>query len=159
MKTAVYPGTFDPVTNGHIDVIDRALKMFDKIVVAVTDNPDKRPLFTIEERKEMLREVLKGKKVEIDSFSGLLVNYLREKKVNVTIRGLRAVSDFDSEFQMAVMHRKLYKDVETVYLMTDKEYFYLSSSKAKEVARLGGDLNGLVPKVIEKRLKEKYGQG
>lgn len=158
MRTSVYAGTFDPVTNGHIDIVERALKLFDKVIVAVAENPEKKAFFTVEERKDMLRRCLKGN-VEVDSFNCLLADYLKKKKINITIRGLRAVSDFDFEFQMTVMNRKLNKDIETVFFMTDKEYFFLKSSTVRQVAKLGGSLNGLVPDIVEKKLKEKYGKG
>lgn len=158
MKIAVYAGTFDPVTNGHIDIVERALKLFDKVIVAVAENPEKKAFFTVGERKEMLKKCLKGN-VEIDSFNGLLVDYCKKKKANVIIRGLRAVSDFDFEFQMTIMNRNLNKNIETVFFMTDKEYFFLKSSTVRQVAKLGGNLNGLVPNIVEKKLKEKYGKG
>jgi len=157
MKTAVYPGSFDPVTNGHIDVIERALKIFDKVIVTVGDNPGKKPTFTIEDRIEMLKECTKYlKNIEIDSFSGLLLNFVKSKNSNIIIRGLRAVSDFDFEFQRALMNRVVDNKIETIFIMTKEHYVYLNSSIVKEMAMFGGKLNGLVPEIVEKKLKEKF---
>jgi|TARA_B100001971_G_C18092502_1_gene484271 pantetheine-phosphate adenylyltransferase len=157
MKTAVYPGSFDPVTNGHIDVIKRALKVFDKIIVAVGDNPEKKPTFTTEERIEMLKESTKDlKNLEIDSFSGLLLDYVKNKDSNVIIRGLRAVSDFDFEFQRALMNRVVEKDIETIFIMTKEDFVYLNSSVVKEMAMFEGKVNGLVPEIVEKKLRERF---
>lgn len=154
MKIAVYPGSFDPVTNGHLDVIKRAVFLFDKVWVAVICNPEKKPTFTIEERMQMLKESLAGiKKVAVDCFDGLLVNYIRKKKAKVIIRGLRAVSDFDYEFQMALTNRKMAPEIETVFLMTDYRYSFLSSSFVKQIAFLGGDISEMVPKAILKYLR------
>ena len=157
MKTAVYPGSFDPVTNGHIDVIERALKIFDKVIVTVGDNPEKKSTFTIEERMDMLRESTKDiKNVEIDSFSGLLLDYVKNKNSKIIIRGLRAVSDFEFEFQRALMNRVVDNEIETIFIMTKEHYVYLNSSIVKEMAMFGGKLNGLVPEIVEKKLKEKF---
>jgi len=157
MKTAIYPGSFDPVTNGHIDVIKRALKIFDKIIVAVGDNPGKEPTFTTEERLEMLRESTKDmKNVEIDAFTGLLLDYVKSKDSRIIIRGLRAVSDFDFEFQRALMNRVVDDEIETIFIMTKEHYVYLNSSIVKEMAMFDGKLNGLVPEIVEKKLKEKF---
>jgi len=157
MKTAVYPGSFDPVTNGHIDVIKRALKIFDKIIVVVGDNPGKEPAFTTEERMEMLKESTKDlKNVEVDSFSGLLLDYVKNKGSNIIIRGLRAVSDFDFEFQRALMNRVVDNEIETVFIMTKEHYVYLNSSIIKEITMFGGKVNGLVPKIVEEKLKAKF---
>jgi len=157
MKVAVYPGTFDPITNGHIDVIKRALGVFDKIIIAVAEKSSrKETLFTMDERIAMIKEATKGMKVEVDGFSELLVDYLKDKKIKVVIRGLRAVSDFDREFQMAVANNELYSDMETIFIMTDKKYFYLNSSLVRELARLGGSVKGLVPKKVEIKLKMKF---
>ena len=157
MKTAVYPGSFDPVTNGHIDVIERALKIFDKVIVAVGDNPGKEPTFTIEERIDMLKECTKDiKNVEIDSFSGLLLNYVKSKNSKIIIRGLRAVSDFEFEFQRALMNRVVNDEIETIFIMTKEHYVYLNSSIIKEMTMFGGKVNGLVPEIVEKKLKEKF---
>ena len=155
-KIAVYPGSFDPVTNGHIDLIKRALGIVDELIVAVVKNPEAKPLFNVDERVNMLKEVTKGlKNVRIDSFDELLVNYAKKIGAKVIIRGLRAISDFEYEFQMALMNRKLNKKIETVFMMPSARYSYLSSSMIKEVVSFGGSLCELVPKVVEERLKEK----
>jgi pantetheine-phosphate adenylyltransferase len=157
-KVVIYPGTFDPITNGHLSIIARALKIFDKLVIAILNNPQKIPLFPLKERKVMIREVLKGQtRVEVDSFNGLLVDYVVKKKTNVVIRGLRALSDFEYEFQMALMNRKLNREVQSIFLMTDYKWFYTSSTIIKEAASYGGDVSGLVPAVVCKKLKEKFG--
>jgi pantetheine-phosphate adenylyltransferase len=157
-KVVIYPGTFDPITNGHLSIISRALKVFDKLVIAILNNPQKVPLFSLKERMVMIRDVLKGQtKVEVDSFNGLLVDYVVKKKTNVVIRGLRALSDFEYEFQMALMNRKLNREVQSIFLMTDYKWFYTSSTIIKEAASLGGDVSGLVPAVVCRKLKEKYG--
>ena len=157
MKTAVYPGSFDPVTNGHIDVIERALKIFDKVTVAVGDNPEKKPLFSTKERLEMLKESTKHlKNIEIDSFSGLLLNYVKKKNSKIIIRGLRAVSDFEFEFQRALLNRVADNNIETVFIMTKEHYVFLNSSIVKEMAMFNGMVNGLVPKIVEKKLKDKF---
>ena len=155
-KLAIYPGSFDPVTNGHLDVLKRALKIFDKVIVAVGENPNKKYLFTAEERKDMLRKSTKGLNVEIDHFSGLLMNFAKTKKATAIVRGLRAVSDFDSEFQGALMNRKLNRNIETVFIMTRGMYSYLSASVVKEAASLGASLNGMVPAYVENKLKGKF---
>jgi len=157
MKTVVYPGSFDPVTNGHIDIIERALKIFDKVIVTVGDNPGKKPTFSTKERIDMLKESLKKyKNVEVDSFSGLLLNYIKKRNSKIIIRGLRAVSDFEFEFQRALMNRVLNNDIETVFIMTKGDYVYLNSSIVKEIAMFKGNINGLVPKTVEKKLREKF---
>jgi len=157
-KVVIYPGTFDPITNGHISIISRALKIFDRLVIAILNNPQKLPLFTIEERIQMIREVLKDQRhVEVDSFNGLLVDYVIQKKTNVVIRGLRALSDFEYEFQMALMNRKLNREVQSIFLMTDYKWFYTSSTIIKEAASLGGEVSGLVPPIVCKKLKQKFG--
>ncbi|MEW6666851.1 MAG: pantetheine-phosphate adenylyltransferase [Thermodesulfobacteriota bacterium] len=157
-KVVIYPGTFDPITNGHLSIITRALKIFDRLVVAILNNPNKIPLFTMDERLDMIREVLKGvKNVEVDSFAGLLVDYVVQKQTNVVVRGLRALSDFEYEFQMALMNRKLNREVQSIFLMTDYKWFYTSSTIIKEAASLGGDVSGLVPSLVCAKLKEKYG--
>jgi len=157
-KVVIYPGTFDPITNGHISVISRALKIFDRLVIAILNNPQKLPLFSMEERVQMIREVLKDQPhVEVDSFNGLLVDYVIQKKTNVVIRGLRALSDFEYEFQMALMNRKLNREVQSIFLMTDYKWFYTSSTIIKEAASLGGDVSGLVPPIVCKKLKQKFG--
>jgi pantetheine-phosphate adenylyltransferase len=156
MRIAVYPGKFDPITYGHIDVIKRALKIFDKLTVAVAEFSDKQLLFAKDERVEMIRAATKGLNVEVEGFSSMLVDYLKKKKVNVVVRGLRAVSDFDREFQMAVVNNKLYPDMETIFITTDKKYFYLNSTLIKELAKLGGSLKDFVPKNVEEKLREKF---
>ena len=146
MRVAVYPGSFDPVTNGHLDIIRRASKTFDKVYVAILTNSSKTPMFTLDQRLDWLRRSTEDiDNVEIDSFSGLLVNYMSERQANIIIKGLRAVSDFEYEFQMALMNRKLNPDVETLFMMTSGKYSYLSSSIVKEVARHRASLDGLVP--------------
>ena len=157
MKTAVYPGSFDPVTNGHIDVIERASKIFDNLIITVGDNPGKEPLFSREERVEMIREATKDiKNVIVEAFEGLLLDYLKKKGSKIIIRGLRAVSDFEFEFQRALMNRKVNGDVETIFIMTKEDYVFLNSSIIKEMAMFGGSVKKFVPEVVEKRLKEKY---
>ena len=157
-KIAIYPGTFDPITNGHLSILTRALKIFDKLIIAILNNPQKAPLFSLDERICLIKQVLKDKpNVEIDSFDGLLVDYVVQKGSNVIIRGLRALSDFEYEFQMALMNRKLNRDVQSIFLMTDYKWFYTSSTIIKEAASLGGDIGGLVPPIICDKLKEKFG--
>ena len=150
----MYPGSFDPPTNGHIDITKRACHLFDKVIIAIIDNPAKKSTFTIKERKYMLKKSIEGLSgVEVEHFSGLLVKYLRKKKAKIIIRGLREVSDFEYEFQMALMNRKLDSEIETVFLMPDERWTYLSSSIVKEVAGLGGRIKCLVPPVVEKMLR------
>jgi len=158
MKTAVYPGTFDPVTNGHIDIIERALKLFDKLYVVVADNPQKAPTFTAKERVEMLQGALKqnNDRIEIQYFDGLLLNYVKSKKSNVIVRGLRAISDFEFEFSRALLNRELEKDIDTIFIMTKDDYAFLSSSIIKEIAMFGGSVKGFVPKIVEKKLKKTF---
>jgi pantetheine-phosphate adenylyltransferase len=157
--TVIYPGSFDPLTNGHLSLIHRALRMFDKVIVAVAHNPKKNALFSLEERKSLVREALPDEpRIEVDSFEGLLVHYARERDVMVVLRGLRAVSDFDYEFQMANMNRKLDKELETVFVMTGEDYFYVSSQLVREVASLGGDVSDLVPPNVLAKLKERFGR-
>jgi len=157
-KAAIYPGTFDPITNGHLSIVNRALKIFDKLIIAILNNPQKEPLFTLEERISMIEGIFKGKpNVEVDSFDGLLVDYVVEKKTNVVLRGLRALSDFEYEFQMALMNRKLNREVQSIFLMTDYKWFYTSSTIIKEAASLDGDISGLVPAAVCRKLKEKFG--
>jgi pantetheine-phosphate adenylyltransferase len=152
--TALCPGTFDPVTNGHLDIVRRAAGLFDRVVMAVIENPAKEPLFPATERVEMLREAVADlDNVEVDSFTGLLVDYARSKRAGVIVKGLRAVSDFDYELQMAQMNRHL-AEVETFFVPTSARWSYLSSSLVKEVARFGGDVSGLVPELVLRRLKE-----
>ncbi|KHO46055.1 MAG: pantetheine-phosphate adenylyltransferase [archaeon GW2011_AR3] len=153
---AIYAGSFDPITYGHIDIIRRALKLFDRLIIAVGENPNKKPLFSMQERTSMIQEATIGLNVSVESFSGLLVEFARKHGCNKLIRSLRAVSDFDFEFQMAIMNRELDGSIETVFLMTDKEFFYLSSGLAKDVARKQGKLEKLVPPNVEKKLKAKF---
>lgn len=154
---AVYPGTFDPITNGHIDLVERSLGIFDEVIIALAPNPKKIPLFTIEERIEMIKAATKGlRNVKTDVFNGLLVNYAKKKKAKAIIRGLRAVSDFEYEFQMALMNRRLDSRIETVFLMPSEEYSYLTSTIIKEIAAFKGSVKGLVPKIVEDKLKEKF---
>jgi len=158
-KIAVYPGSFDPITNGHIDLVKRTLRTFDRVVVAIATNPNKDDsLFSVEERLEMVRQALRGlgRRVRVDSFEGLLVDYAERIGAQVIIRGLRAVSDFEYEFQMAMMNRELKPALETLFMMTGESYFYISSRLVKEVVSLGGDVSGLVPKNVLKRLKAKF---
>jgi len=158
MKTAVYPGAFDPVTNGHIDIIERALKLFDKLYILVGENPQKTATFSPEERVGMLKESLKkhNHRIEIEHFNGLLLEYVKKKKSNVIIRGLRAISDFEFEFQRAQFNREFAKDVETIFLMTKDDYAFLSSSIVKEIAMFSGSVKGFVPAIVEKKLREKF---
>jgi pantetheine-phosphate adenylyltransferase len=153
---AVYPGSFDPLTNGHVDIITRGSRLFDRIVVAILVNAEKAPLFTIAERKEIARAVFKDHpNVEIDTFEGLLVDYVERRGAHVIVRGLRAVSDFEFEFQMALMNRRLNDRIETVFMMPAEQYTYTSSRLIKEIFSLGGRVSGLVPDMVEKRLREK----
>jgi pantetheine-phosphate adenylyltransferase len=156
-KVAIYPGSFDPITYGHIDIIERALQIFDKVIVAIADNEEKRPLFTVEERLKMVKELFEDNpNVIVDSFKGLLVDYVAKTNVKVSLRGLRATSDFEYEFHMASMNRSLDTRLDTLFMMTSKDYFFVSSRTIKEVARLGGAVEGLVPELVVRRLKEKF---
>jgi len=155
-NAAIYPGSFDPVTNGHIDLIKRASRIFENVIVAVADNSRKSPLFTIEERMDMVRQAVAGmKNITVESFDGLMVDYARRKKINVIIRGLRMISDFEYEFQMALTNRRLADTIETVFLMPSENYSYVSSTLLKEAASLGGDISAFVPDTVQKRLKER----
>lgn len=157
MKTVVYPGSFDPFTMGHKDILDRALQVFHKVIVAVVTNPSKKCLLTLEERVEVIRESIgENDRIEIESFDGLLINFMNERGVNILVKGLRAVSDFEFELQMALMNRKLDPRIETVFLMTSSEYAFLSSSKVREIASLGGKVEGLISPYAEKMLIEKF---
>lgn len=159
-RVAVYPGTFDPITMGHLDIIKRACRMFDRVIVAVAVNPAKTPMFSLDERLEMIRQCFAGKpdedKVEVDVVEGLLVDFAYRRGASVIVRGLRAVSDFEFEFQLALMNRRLEREVETVFLMTGFRWIYISSSIIKDAARHGGDISGLVPDHVCERLREKY---
>jgi pantetheine-phosphate adenylyltransferase len=156
-RTAIYSGSFDPPTNGHIDIIERGLNLFDNIIVAIGINPAKKSLFTTEERMELLWESLQGhSNIEVDSYSGLLVDYAAERKAQAILRGMRAVSDFEYEFQLALMNRSLNRDIQTVFLMTGLRWIYISSSIVKEAASFGGDVESMVPPIVNQRLKEKY---
>jgi len=155
-KIAIYPGSFDPLTNGHVDNIPGGSGFFDRIIIAVLINLEKAPLFTVPERVAIAREVFRDwSNVEVDTFDGLLVDYARSRKASVIVRGLRAVSDFEFEMQMALMNRRLAPDVETVFMMPGEPYTYVSSRLVKEVVALGGSVNGLVPEIVERRLREK----
>ena len=155
---AVFPGSFDPITNGHLDIVDRGLGVFDRVRMAILMNPEKRPLFSVEERLALIREAYRGNsRVEVDTFSGLLVDYARSVGASVIIRGIRAISDFEYEFQMALMNRRLDPRIETVFMMPAESYSYVSSRLVKEVFQLGGRVTDLVPPIVEKRLSEKYG--
>jgi pantetheine-phosphate adenylyltransferase len=156
MKLAIYPGTFDPVTNGHLDLVKRGLMIFDELIIAVASSPKKKPLFTLEERLSLIEaSVREYRRVRVEAFSGLLVDYVKEKGGIAIIRGLRAVSDFEYELQMALMNRRLAGDLETVFMMPSQEFSYLTSTIVKEAASFGGSVAGLVPEVVEKILKEK----
>ena len=153
---AVYPGSFDPLTNGHVDIILRGARLFDRIVVAILVNAEKSPLFSMEERIDITRSVFKDHaSVEVDTFDGLLVDYVERRQAQVIVRGLRAVSDFEFEFQMALMNQRLNSRIETVFMMPAEQYTYISSRLIKEVFKLGGRVNGLVPELVEQRLREK----
>ncbi len=156
---AIYPGSFDPFTNGHLDLVHRALRIFPHLIVGVAKNVAKVPMFTPKERVAMIREVLDGVKgVEVDTFSGLLVDYVRKRKTQIVIRGLRALSDFENEFQMAHMNRRLDPNLETFFMMTGHDQFYISSQTVKEVAFFGGDISGLVPEVVVRHLRARVKQ-
>jgi len=163
MRRAIYPGSFDPVTNGHLDIIERGCKLFDEIIIAILVNPEKQPFFSVEERREMLGEVLQqidrgDCDVRVDSFSGLLVQYAVAQHADVIVRGIRAISDYEYELQMALMNRRLEPNIETVFMMPAESYSYVSSRLVKEVFQLGGTVQGLVPALIERRMKEKIAQ-
>jgi len=156
---AVYPGSYDPLTNGHIDIIERGLKIFDKIIVAVLKNPAKTYLFSLEERQQILRSIFKDpQKIEIDHFEGLLVDYVNRKGINTVVRGLRAISDFEIEFQMAMMNRKIEPRIETIFFVPSDAYSFLSSKLVKEIYQLGGEVGSMVPQIVDLKLKEKFRQ-
>ena len=154
---AVYPGSFDPITNGHLDILNRGLELFDKVIVAVAYNIEKKALFSVEERMELIKLSVNGNEhVLVDSFNGLLVNYVEKVGARFVIRGLRAMSDFEYEFQMASMNRNLDTEMDTLFMMTSKDYYFISSRTIKEVQQFGGSVKGLVPDIVEQRLKEKF---
>jgi pantetheine-phosphate adenylyltransferase len=158
---AIYPGSFDPITNGHIDIVIRALKMFDKVVVAIANNVRKAPLFSVEERRQQILDAVGNEhrsRVEVDAFEGLLVDYVHQRNACIVVRGLRALADFEYEFQLAHMNRRLGKNIDTIFLMTSEKDFYVSSSLVKEVAQFGGKVTGLVPPMVEKALYERLGR-
>jgi len=157
--SAIYPGSFDPITNGHVDIIERGLRVFERVVVAVLENPKKRPLFTTKERVRMIHEIFASRKeVEVRAFDGLLVDFARAQGTGVVMRGLRAISDFEYEFQMALMNRSLAPDIETFFMMPSVHYSFLSSNVVREVAALGGSVEGLVPGLVARRLRSKLGR-
>ena len=156
-KIAVYPGSFDPITNGHLDILSRGLELFDKVIVAVAYNIDKKALFSVEERMELIKlSVDHNENVIVDTFHGLLVDYVKKVGARFVIRGLRAMSDFEYEFQMASMNRNLNKGMDTLFMMTSKDYYFISSRTIKEVQQFNGSVKGLVPEVVEERLKQKF---
>jgi pantetheine-phosphate adenylyltransferase len=158
VTTAIYPGSFDPLTFGHVDIIERSARLFDHVLVAILINAQKAPLFSVDERMEIMREILKPRfpNVEVDLFHGLLVDYAQKKQAQVIVRGIRAVTDYEYEFQMALMNRRLNPNIETVFMMPAEKYSYLSSRLVKEIAELGGSVAGLVPDSVEKRLKQRF---
>lgn len=163
MRRSIFPGSFDPLTNGHLDIIRRSAPLFDEMIVAVLHNPDKHPMFSVEERCDMIREVLPsvetaGCKMFVESFSGLTAHFAREKKSSAIVRGIRAVSDYEYELRMALMNRRLEPTIETVFLMAGEEYSYVSSTLMKQVFELGGRVNGLIPDLVEARMREKNGK-
>ncbi|MCJ7789021.1 MAG: pantetheine-phosphate adenylyltransferase [Candidatus Atribacteria bacterium] len=156
MRIAVYPGSFDPITNGHLNIIERATNIFDKIIVGVANNPKKSTLFSAPERIDMIKEVTKNlEKVKIQSFSGLLIDFMKSNKASIIIRGMRAISDFEHESQLALMNKRLAPEIETIFMVTCSKYSYLDSSIVKEIASLNGCINQLVPEIVEKKLREK----
>ncbi len=158
MRRAIYPGTFDPLTNGHLDLIHRAVKLFDEVIVAILKNPAKTPLFTVEERVDIIRQVVSGLPIRVDTFEGLLVHYAQQVGATAIIRGIRAISDYEYEFQMALMNRRLDPTIETIFMMPAEPYTFVSSRLVKEVCALGGDICGLVPPLVEQRVKQKVSE-
>jgi len=160
LRKVVYPGTFDPLTNGHLDIIKRALNLFDIVIVAIGENPNKKPLFSMEERillvKEAVKEIPESYRIEVEGFTGLLVDFVKKKSACAIIRGLRAISDFEYEMQLALMNRKLSNSIDTVFLIPSLKWIFLSSSIVKEAAKLGGKIDDLVPEAVAKKLKEKF---
>jgi pantetheine-phosphate adenylyltransferase len=158
MRIAIYPGSFDPITNGHLDLIQRGLLLFDRLVVAIADNPNKKPLFSGKEREEMVRATVEDQeRIEVLLFTGLLANLVKERQACAIIRGVRAVSDFEFEFQLALMNRKLAPHAETVFLIPSEKYTYLSSNLIKDIARFDGDISCFVPDLVKRKLKERFG--
>ncbi len=156
-RVAIYPGSFDPITNGHVDIVQRALTMFDLVIVAIAENVRKAPLFSVEERKQHILEAVgHDGRIEVDAFEGLLVDYVQRRGARIVVRGLRALADFEYEFQLAHMNRRLGKGIDTIFLMTSEKDFYVSSSLVKEVAQFGGDVTGLVPARVQRALEEKF---
>lgn len=156
-RIAVYPGSFDPITNGHLDIVHRALEFVDRLIIAILVNPEKSALFTVEERMDLIKKVLpRNPRIQIDRFHGLLVDYARKRKARIILRGLRAVTDFDYEFQMALMNRRLEPHIETIFLVPAEQYSYVSSRLVKEIAFLGGTVKGLVPPLVEKEMIERF---
>jgi len=156
-KTAIYPGSYDPLTNGHIDIIERGLKIFDKIIVATLINPSKTYLFTLEERLQIMENTFeKNDRIEVDYFEGLLVDYLKKKNIHTVVRGLRAISDFEIEFQMALMNRQIKPQIETIFLVPSINYSFVSSRLVKEVYQLGGEIKSMVPAIVDQKLKKKF---
>ncbi|MFH2060121.1 MAG: pantetheine-phosphate adenylyltransferase [Pseudomonadota bacterium] len=156
-KTAIYPGSFDPLTNGHIDIIERALEIFDKVIIAILHNPSKKVMFTMDERVEMIQHIFKDNaSIQVESHGGLLVDYAKTKGAVAIVRGMRAISDFESEFQMALMNRKLNKGIQSVFLMTGLRWIFTSSSIIKEAVRFGGDVSDMVPDIVNQKLVEKF---
>jgi pantetheine-phosphate adenylyltransferase len=156
MRTAIYPGSFDPFTNGHLDIVERSSRLFDRVIVAVADNDSKHPLFTLEERKSLVEQSIRGiPNVEADAFAGLLVDYVQQNEAQVVLRGLRAISDFEFEFQMALMNRKLNESFETIFMMPKDTYTFLSSRIVKEIARLGGNISPFVPVHVQAAINRK----
>jgi pantetheine-phosphate adenylyltransferase len=158
LRRAIYPGTFDPITNGHLDIIERSARLFDEVIIALLMNIEKSPMFSIQERVEMIQEVNRWSHVKVDTFQGLLVHYAASQKAQVIVRGIRAVSDYEYELQMALMNRRLEPQLETMFMMSAEEYSHLSSSLIKEVFLLGGSITGLVPDAVEQRMQSKVGK-
>ena len=159
MRRAIYPGSFDPITLGHLDIIERSAKLFDEVIVALLHNVDKQPMFTTEERIEMIRAVVPDSNVRVDTFEGLLVHYAVAQKAQFVVRGIRAISDYEYELQMALMNRRLEPTVETVFLMAGEAFSYVSSRLIKEVFTLGGSIKGLVPELVENQMRDKLKRG
>ena len=159
MRRAIYPGSFDPITMGHLDIIERSARLFDEVVVALLLNMEKQPMFTIEERENMIREVIPWNNVRVGAFEGLLVHYAVAQQAQFVVRGIRAISDYEYELQMALMNRRIEPNVETVFLMAGEAYSYISSRLIKEVFKLGGSINGLVPELVERRMRDKIATG